>query len=421
VADFFITLSRYNPENMSTEESNFLEEYADLLDQHDYAMPEVGDIREGIIVAINQQGLIVDLGLKRDGLVPTADLNKLEPEERDALKVNEEVMVYIINADQPDSLGVSIHMARLNQDWIDAEALLESGDIVELEVMGYNKGGAIVPFGRLRGFVPISHLSSLSPGMNDRQRQQALAKMRSEKIPLKVIEVDRRRRRLVMSQREAQREWEEKRKAELLDKLEEGDVIKGRVSGLRDFGAFIDLGGADGLVHISELAWYRVNHPREVLNVGDEIEVEIMKLDKKRQRISLSHKRLVANPWDTAEERYGINQLVEGTITRIVDYGAFAELEPGVEGLLHVSQLARTNVEKVTDVVKEGETHLLRVVSLDSKRQRIGLSLKAVTTNEQIEWMAQKELEKAAAAAEEEIDETAVAEADALVAHDEEE
>jgi small subunit ribosomal protein S1 len=406
---------------MSTEESNFLEEYANLIDQHDYAMPEVGDIREGIIVATNQQGLIVDLGLKRDGLVPTADLNKLEPGERDALKVNEAVMVYIVNADQPDSLGVSIHMARLNQDWIDAEDLLENGDIVELEVMGYNKGGAIVPFGRLRGFVPISHLAGLSPGMNDRQRQQQLAKMRGEKIPLKVIEVDRRRRRLVMSQREAQREWEEKRKAELLERLEEGDVIKGRVSGLRDFGAFIDLGGADGLVHISELAWYRVNHPREVLEVGDEIEVEILKLDKKKQRISLSRKRLVANPWDTAEERYGINQLVEGKITRIVDYGAFAELEPGVEGLLHVSQLARTNVEKVTDVVKEGETHLLRVVSLDSRRQRIGLSLKAVTTNEQIEWMAQRELEKAEAAAEEEIDETAVAEADALVAHDEEE
>ncbi|MFO7536839.1 MAG: S1 RNA-binding domain-containing protein [Chloroflexota bacterium] len=406
---------------MSTEEPNFLEEYADLLDQHDYAMPEVGDIREGIIVAINQQGVIVDLGLKRDGLVPVADLNKLEPEEREGLKVNEEVLVYIVNTDQPDSLGVSIQLARLNQDWINAEALLESGEVIEAEIMGYNKGGAIVPFGRLRGFVPISHLASLSLGLNDRQRQQQLAKIRGEKVPLKVIEVDRRRRRLVMSQREAQREWEEKRKAELLEKLNEGDVIKGKVSGLRDFGAFIDLGGADGLVHISEMAWYRVNHPREVLNIGDEIEVEILKLDKKKQRISLSRKRLLPNPWETAEERYGVNQLVEGEITRIVDYGAFAELEPGVEGLLHVSQLTRTNVDQVGDVIKEGETHLLRVVSLDSQRQRIGLSLKAVTTSEQIEWMAQREAAKAEAAAEEVIDETAVAEAEALAVHDEEE
>jgi small subunit ribosomal protein S1 len=265
---------------MSTEESNFLEEYADLIDQHDYAMPEVGDIREGIIVAINQQGLIVDLGLKRDGLVPTADLNKLNRKSVKRFKSMKRSWSTLSTPTSP-TVWVSIHMARLNQDWIDAEALLESGDIVELEVMGYNKGGAIVPYGRLRGFVPISHLAGLSPGMNDRQRQQQLAKMRTEKIPLKVIEVDRRRRRLVMSQREAQREWEEKRKAELLEKLEEGDVIKGRVSGLRDFGAFIDLGGADGLVHISELAWYRVNHPREVLEVGDEIEVEILKLDKK--------------------------------------------------------------------------------------------------------------------------------------------
>ena len=410
---------------MSTEESNFLEEYADLIDQHDYAMPEVGDIRTGIIVANNQQGLIVDLGLKRDGLVPTADLNKLEPEDREALKLNEEVLVYVVNTDQPDTLEVSIYMARINQDWTDAEALMESGQIIEAEIMGYNKGGAIVPYGSLRGFIPISHLAALSLGMNDRQRQQQLAKMRGEKIPLKVIEVDRQRRRLVMSQREAQREWEEKRKAELLENLNEGDVIKGRVSGLRDFGAFIDLGGADGLVHISELAWYRVNHPREVLDIGDEIDVEILKLDKKKQRISLSRKRLVGNPWDTAEERYGANQLVEGKITRIVDYGAFAELEPGVEGLLHVSQLARTNVENVTDVVKEGETHLLRVVSLDIKRQRIGLSLKAVTTNEQIQWMAERELEattsEAELAADELVDETAVAEADALVAYTKEE
>jgi small subunit ribosomal protein S1 len=401
---------------MSTEEPNFLEEYAELLDQHDYAMPQVGDIREGIIVAINQQGIIVDLGLKRDGLVPVADLNKLEPEEREALQINDEVHVYIMNTEQPDSLTVSIHMARLNQDWIMAEALLDSGEIVESEIIGYNKGGAIVPYGRLRGFVPISHLSALSPGLNDRKRQQQLAKLRGEKIPLKIIEVDRRRRRLVMSQREAQREWEEQRKEELLQNLNEGDVITGQVSGLRDFGAFIDLGGADGLVHISELAWYRVDHPREVVQIGDEIEVMILKLDKKNQRISLSRKRLQANPWETATERYDVNQLVEGKITRIVDYGAFAELEPGVEGLLHVSQLARTNVDQVSDVVKEGETHLLRIVSLDKKRQRIGLSLKAVTTNEQIEWMAERELAKA-----EVVDETAVAEAEALVGRDEEE
>ena len=383
---------------MSNEETNFMEE---LLDQHDYEEPQVGDIRKGIVVAITPQGVIVDLGLKRDGLVPSSDLSKLEPKEREALQVNDEVSIYVTNTDAPDSLYVSIHLAQLNQDWIDAEALMESGDIIEGEVIGYNKGGAIIPFGRLRGFVPASHLSELSRGLNDRQRQQKLAKLRGQQIPVKVIEVDRRRRRLVFSQRDAQKEWEDKRKQELLKELKEGDTVKGRVSGLRDFGIFVDLGGADGLVHISELAWYRIDHPREVVKVGDEIEVYVLNINVDSQRISLSRKRLLENPWDSVEQRYEQNQLVEGKITRIVDYGAFAEIEPGVEGLLHLSQLSRSQVDSAREVVNEGETHLLRVVSIDSDRQRIGLSLRAVNAHEQIEWMALREAEAEATAAQE--------------------
>lgn len=379
---------------MSNDETNFMEE---LLDQHDYEEPQVGDIRQGIIVAVTPQGIIVDLGLKRDGLVPSSDLNKLEPGEREALKVNDEIPVFVTNTDAPDSLYVSIHLAQLNQDWIDAEALMESGDIIEGEVIGYNKGGAIIPFGRLRGFVPASHLNELSRGLNDRQRQQKLAKLRGQKVPVKVIEVDRRRRRLVFSQRDAQKEWEDQRKQELLKDLKEGDIITGRVSGLRDFGIFVDLGGADGLVHISELAWYRIDHPREVVKVGDEIEVYVLNINVDSQRISLSRKRLLENPWSTVEQRYHNNQLVEGKITRIVDYGAFAEIEPGVEGLLHLSQLSRSQVENAREVVNEGETHLLRIVSIDSDRQRIGLSLRAVNAHEQIEWMAMREAEAEAA------------------------
>jgi small subunit ribosomal protein S1 len=408
---------------MSSEDAKFLQE---LLDQHDYKQPKVGDIRKGIIVAINNQGVIVDLGLKRDGLVPLTDLSKLSEEDRAALKVNDEIPVFILNTEKPDSLIVSINMAMLNQDWIEAEALKESGEIIEGEVIGYNKGGAIIPYGRLRGFVPASHLSELSPGMSDRKRQQRLAKLRGEKIPVKIIEVDRRRRRLVFSQRDAQKEWEELRKKELLESLNEGDVLTGRISGLRDFGIFVDLGGADGLVHISELAWHRIDHPREVVKAGDEIEVIVLRLDRESQRISLSRKKILPNPWDSVEERYTVNQLVEGTITRILDYGAFAEVEPGIEGLLHVSQLSRTNVESVSEVVKEGETHLLRIVSIDPRRQRIGLSLKAVTAQEQIEWMAQHMADEetdegeavAAEAVEEEVDETAVSAAEAAVAEE---
>ena len=394
-----------------------LAELQDLLDQHDYNLPQVGDIRQGVILSINPQGVIVDLGLKRDGLVPPSDIAKLEEEEREALQVNDEVFVYVLNTDKPDSLVISIHLARLNQDWIKAEELLESEDIIEAEVIGYNKGGAIVPFGRLRGFVPISHLVELSPGMGDRRRQQRLARLRGEILPLKVIEVNRRRRRLVFSQREAQKEWDAARREELINSIEEGQIREGRVSGLRDFGAFVNLGGADGLIHISELAWHRVDHPREVLAIGDEIQVYVMRIDRDSQRISLSLKKVLPNPWDTVSERYHENQLVEGYITRLVDYGAFAEIEPGIEGLLHVSQLSRSAVENVGEVVHEGERHLLRIVNIDKRRQRMGLSLKAVTAMEQIEWMAQKEIEKAAAEA---AAEAAQAEAAAQAAEEDE-
>jgi small subunit ribosomal protein S1 len=396
-----------------------LSELEELLDQHDYKSPQVGDIRQGIILSISPQGIIVDLNLKRDGLVPPSDLSNLDAEERDALQVDDEIFVYVLNVDKPDSLVVSINLARLNQDWIKAEEMLENGEMIEVEVIGYNKGGAIVPFGRLRGFVPISHLSDMSPGMGDRRRQQRLATLRGEILPLKVIEVNRRRRRLVLSQREAQKEWDAKRRSELLESIEEGQTLTGRVSGLRDFGAFVNLGGADGLIHISQLAWHRVDHPREVLKIGQEIEVYVMRVDRESQRISLSRKKILPNPWDTVTERYHENQLVEGTITRLVDYGAFAEVEPGIEGLLHISQLSRGTVDNVGEVVQEKETHLLRIVNIDKKRQRIGLSLKAVTAMEQIEWMAQREIEKAAAEVEAEAVAQAKTSADADLAEGE--
>ncbi len=391
-------------------EDEGIEDLAKLLDEHDYDTPSVGDIRTGIIVSISSQGVIVDLGLKRDGQIPPSDLDELEDEEREALELNDEVPVYILDTGHPDRLLVSIHKARLNQDWIRAEEMLDSGDIIEAPVIGYNRGGVIVPFGNLRGFVPASHLVELRRGMDDRQRQQAMSKLRNETIPMRVIEVNRRRRRLVLSQRDAQKEWQEARKVELIDKLETGDVVKGRVSGLRSFGAFVDLGGADGLIHISELAWHRVNHPREVVRVGDDIEVYVLGLDREDQRIALSRKRMLPNPWSLAEEKYDINQLIEGRVTRIVTYGAFVEIEPGIEGLLHISQLSRDNVEDVNELISEGEIHLLRIISLDTTRQRIGLSLKSVSAGEQIEWMSQREALQA-----EEVDEV---EADELVTED---
>lgn len=380
-----------SPDNpVEVEEISFAEQLEQLLDAHDYELPQPGDIRQGVIVSVTPQGIIMDLGLKRDGIVQPSDLEKLTPEERAELKPNDEVPVYILSTSDSDGLIVSIYMARVSQDWEKAEEMLESSEIFEGEVIGYNKGGLIVPFGRLRGFIPASHVSSLTPNLDERQRQQRMAKMRGQELPLKVIEVNQLRRRLVFSQRDAQKEWDEAQKQSLLDTLEEGQTVKGRISSMRDFGVFVNLGGADGLIHVSELSWQRINHPNEIVKVGDEIEAYIVKLDKENQRISLSRKRILPNPWHTIAQEYKQGQLVEGKVTRIVDYGAFVEITPGVEGLLHVSQLSRSSVEKVSDVIREGETHLLRIVSLDANKQRIGLSLKAVTSKEQIEWMANR-------------------------------
>lgn len=377
-------------ENQVIEQSDFAREMEMLLDLHDYERPKVGDIRQAVIVSISSQGIIVDLGFKRDGIIPSSDLDKLDPEEREGLAINDEVPVYITSSEE-DSLLASLHMARLNEDWIRARELMDAGEVIEVQISDHNRGGALVPFGRIRGFIPASHLTFLNPGMSDQQRQQRMTEAHGESIPVKIIEVERRRRRLVLSHREAERQWQDKRRRELLQQLDEGDVIRGQVSGWRDFGAFVDLGGADGLIHVSELAWERVNHPREVVDMGEELDVYVLKIDRERERISLSRKRLLPNPWTLVDDKYYVGQLVEGRVIRIVDYGAFVEVEPGVEGLLHTSQIAQSNVDEPREFLKVDETHLLRIISIESDRQRIGLSLKAVTATEQIEWMTSKQ------------------------------
>ena len=380
-------------ESQPTADVDFAQEMEALLAQHDYELPRVGDIRKAIIASISSHGIIVDLGLKRDGIIQPSDLDKLDPEEREALQVDDEIPVYITSTDEHDSLAVSLHKARMNEDWIRAQEMMDDGEIFEVTITDHNRGGALAPFGRLRGFIPASHLTFLNPGMNNEERQERMDQAHGKKVPVKVIEVDRRRRRLVLSHREAERVWQAERRRELLEQLNEGDVITGQVTGWRDFGAFVDLGGADGLIHISELAWHRVGHPRDVVSMGEDVDVYILKVDRKRERISLSRKRLLPNPWTLVDDKYDVGQLVEGKIIRIVDYGAFVEVEPGVEGLLHTSQIAAANVNDPRTILAEGETHLLRIISIEADRQRMGLSLKAVTPTEQIEWMSQRDEE----------------------------
>jgi small subunit ribosomal protein S1 len=273
--------------------------------------------------------------------------------------------------DQDDNLIVSINMGLQQYDWEKARSLLTSEEVVKVVVTGHNRGGILVRWNRLEGFIPSSHLVSMNLSG---ERRDAWDELRDEELGVKVIEVDQDRRRLIFSEREAQKEWRAQQKARLLAELKEGDRVTGTVTGLRDFGAFVNLGGADGLIHVSELAWHRVDHPRDVLEVGQEIEVYVLTLDRESNRIALSRKRLLNDPWDDAAERYHEGQLVEGTVTNVVEFGAFVALDDGLEGLLHLSEMGDGSLKEPHSYVKKGDTLSLRISHLEPEKRRVGFT-----------------------------------------------
>jgi small subunit ribosomal protein S1 len=362
----------------------------------DYQRPRRGEVRPGIILTKAEQEIIVDVGAKRDGIVPFADMQRMGAEAIAALKVGDEVPVYIMRPeDQDGNLLVSLFLARQAQAWVRAQELADSGEVWEEEAVGFNKGGLVVPVGEIRGFVPASQVPGFPLGLSQEDRLTRLSSYVGETLQVKVIEINRRKRRLILSATAAQRQWRQKQRERLLDELREGEVRSGVVSSLATFGAFVDLGGADGLVHLSELSWRRIRHPKEVVKVGQEVEVYVLRLDHDRNRIGLSLKRLQPEPWALVEDKYELGQLVEGVVTNVVDFGAFAEIEAGVEGLIHVSELSDALISHPRDVVKKGDLLLLRVIRIDVRRKRLGLSLKRVLESEWSEWAARLALAEA--------------------------
>lgn len=358
-------------ENDSTADENFEDLLATSFD-FSYSPPRRGEIREATILQIDEREIIVDLGAKQDGIVPTQDLERMDDSLRESLTAGASIPVYVVNPrDQNDNLIVSINMGLQRYDWEQARELLSSQDPVDVKVSGYNKGGALVRWNRLEGFIPSSHLVSakMSP-----DRREAMSELIGSTLGVKVIEVDQDRRRLIFSEREAQKEWRAKRKQKLLAELNIGDVIKGVVTGLRDFGAFVNIGGADGLIHVSELAWHRVDHPRDILNIGDEIEVYVLNLDRETNRIALSRKRLLSDPWDEAQYRYHEGQLVDGQVTNVVDFGAFVALDDGLEGLLHLSEMGDGALKEPYSYVQKGDHLSLRISHLEPEKRRVGFT-----------------------------------------------
>ena len=355
--------------------------------------PKRGDAVEGVIVRIRPTEILVDVGYKSEGIVTDRDLDRLDPEYRKSLKVGDRIMAYVLHPENRNGdMILSLSRALMESDWQEASRLFEAEEILEKPVAGYNRGGVIVNLGRVRGFVPASQIASarLGRGLDNGERETILAKLVGRDLKLKIIEMDRRRNRLILSERAAQREWREEQKARLLTELREGEVRHGVVSSLCDFGAFVDLGGADGLIHLSELAWRRVRHPREMLSLGQEVDVYVLGVDRERRRIALSLKRLEKEPWSRIEEKYDVGQLVTCTITKLTDFGAFARLDEDIEGLVHISELSDERIEHANEVLEEGQEVTLRIIRIDVSRQRIGLSLRRAQEEEIPEYDLQE-------------------------------
>jgi small subunit ribosomal protein S1 len=326
-----------------------------------------GSLLTGQIIAIDHLGVIVDLGLKRDGVIPSSDLDRL-PSEEAHFRIGAAIDVMVVDpVDGDGNLIVSISQARESGDWLEAKRLLENDEIFEATPSSFNRGGLIVPFGRLRGFVPASHISGLPRGLDESEKAKCLERCMDEKMPFKVLEVDPQRHRLVLSERKAIRQWRQIQKAEIIKTLKEGDIREGVVTSLREFGAFVDIGGADGLIHISELAWRHIDNPGQVLEVGQEINTLVIRVDPAANRIGLSLKRLQDNPWLGNVDRIQSGMLLEGTVTRQVTSGLYVNVASGIDGLV--------KSQHTHSLPQVGEKVQVRVISFEPERERMGLEI----------------------------------------------
>ncbi len=368
-------LSPENNQNDSNEMASLLESEGAGIE-----FPVQGEIRKGMIASITPGQILVSVGAKSEGVITGKEYEMIPPAELADLKIGQEIPVYVVNPeDQNGNLVLSYVRAREEQGWQIVDKMLGTKEAYHSSVIGFNKGGLIVPVGGLRGFVPASQISlTRRSEMSGDTPEQRWSKMIGQEIDVVVIEIDRERRRLILSERQASTETRESLKERVIDELKEGEVRSGRVTSLADFGVFVNINGADGLVHLSEISWDHINHPSEVLKVGQEVKVKVISVDREKKRIGLSIRQLQSDPWDEKAANFQVGQLVEGAITRLTKFGAFARLTDDVEGLIHISEISEKRIEHPKEVLKEGDTVTLRIIKIDPGNHRIGLSLRRV-------------------------------------------
>ena len=380
------------------------DEMGELLDSFEPMKPlRRGDVVEGIVMRADPDGIFVNIGHKAEGVVPPGEMRSLGREDIEGLEVGDEIMTLVVKAETAEHAAVlSIDRAIGEQGWRVLEKAMEAGDSITGVILGFNRGGAIVEAEGVQGFVPMSQLVSVSraqireaqeprPGADAGQEAQTEDGEEAgepeppppspdigRELEIKVLEVNRGRNRAIFSERQAVQQKREEQKARLIQELTEGEVRRGRVTGISSFGAFVDLGGADGLIHISELSWNQVGSPEEVVQVGDEVDVFVLKVDAENKKIALSLRRLQPEPWDSIQEQYSVGDIVPATVTKLTNFGAFARVEGSggsVEGLIHISELSSRMISHPREVVREGDPVKLKILRIEPDRRRLGLSL----------------------------------------------
>jgi len=349
-----------------------------LLDDpsHDYRALKYGDVLDGTVMQRDRDEFLVDIGSKSEGIIPSKEYSTLNSEELGAIKAGDQVLVFVVQAENADGHTVlSIDKARQEKSWRNLQEQYDKNEVLSAQVTNYNKGGLLVNLDGVRGFVPASQVTEIRGG-DDASKQADMARLVGTSLQLKVIEINRHRNRLILSERMAVQERRDAMKERLIENLKEGETRQGRVSSIADFGAFVDIGGADGLVHLSEISWSRVKHPSEVLKVGDEVNVYVLSVNPTEKKIALSIKRTQPEPWSRVASKYEIGQVFPATVTQLANFGAFARIEDGIEGLIHVSELSDERVNHPREVVQEGQEVMVRIIRIDAQRRRMGLSLR---------------------------------------------
>lgn len=348
--------------------------FAELLDQYPYTEPQRGDIRQGVILSVSADSVLMDVGAKRDAIVQRQDLSRLDESTIAGLEVGASLPVMVLRtAHQEDDLIVSIKRGLEDQVWQAAHEAMEAETLLELPVVGENKGGILIDYEGLRGFVPSSHIPELRY-LRDEARDERKHALIGSDMAIQIIEVDRKRRRLVMSARAATRLLRQAR----FDALEAGQIVEGVIENITDFGVFVNLDGVTGLIHISRLDWQRVDHPSELFQVGDTVTARVDTIDTKRGRISLNRQAVVPSPWEVLPTVHAVGDVIEGTVTNVVDFGIFVRVNVGVEGLVHNSELQPQNADAPFLAPVSGDKVTVRILRMEPERQRLSLSMREI-------------------------------------------